>query len=180
MKNIIFGALIVLLTIIFTGCDYFYALFGLDAISDDAIGLRDAPLNDENVNLKDFSYISTPAGESKPIERAFENAPPMIPHDVEDMMEISADYNACLGCHSPDMAPLVNATSVPTSHTYDLRHNKRTEDGGIDESRYNCTTCHTPQANVAPIVENKFKADFRHESDKNKSNLLEVLDEGVE
>ena len=31
----------------------------------------------------------------------------------------------------------------------------------IAPQRYNCTQCHVPQANVKPLVDNKFKPDYR-------------------
>lgn len=149
------------------------------ALSDNDIGLRNVALTSENVTLKEFAYNSAAAGESKLIERSFENAPPMIPHDVDGMLEVSKDYNACLTCHSPENAPAMKATSVPSSHTTDLRTGKKNKNNAVDESRFNCNACHTPQANLAPLVGNGFKADFRSEGAKSKSNLLDVLSEGV-
>ncbi|RDU63479.1 nitrate reductase cytochrome c-type subunit [Helicobacter sp. MIT 14-3879] len=146
-------------------------------LSDNDIGIRKAPLENEKVVLQDYTYSITPAGESKIIERAFENAPPMIPHDVEGMMDISKDFNACITCHSPEMAPIMNATPIPSSHTYDTFKNKPTKE--IADIRFNCNLCHTPQADVKPIIGNNFKPDFRNELSKKKSNLLDVLDEGV-
>lgn len=147
------------------------------SLDENDLGLRSASLYSENVNLKDFSYSTTPAGESTTIERAYENAPPMIPHDVDGMLDITKDYNACIGCHSRENASLMNATPVPLSHMYDTFKRKQTDH--IVDTRYNCNLCHTPQANVQPVVGNNFKPDFRKQDGKSKSNLLEVLDEGV-
>ncbi|RAX54034.1 hypothetical protein CCY99_04965 [Helicobacter sp. 16-1353] len=147
------------------------------ALDEDDIGLRNTPLTSEDVRLKDFAYISTPAGEGKVVDRSFENAPPMISHDVTGMMDITKDFNACISCHAPENAAAINIISVPASHTYDTFNDKKID--GIADSRYNCTLCHSPQANIAPIVGNTFKPDFRNESDKRKSNLLDILDEGV-
>ena len=148
------------------------------SLDENEIGLRSASLYSENVNLKNIIYTTPPAGESKNIDRAFENAPPMIPHDVEGMLDITRDYNACIDCHSRQNAPLMNATAVPLSHTYDTFSNKQTDN--IVDARYNCNLCHTPQANVVPLIGNNFKPEFRSSDGKNKSNLLEILDEGVE
>ena len=148
------------------------------SLDESELGLRSASLYSEDVNLKDFAYSSTPAGESAKIERAYENAPPMIPHDVEGMLEITKDYNACIDCHSIQNAPLMNAIPVPLSHTYDTFNDKQTN--GIVDTRYNCNLCHTPQANVKSLIGNNFKPEFRNSDSKNRSNLLEVLDEGVE
>lgn len=147
------------------------------SLDESEFGLRSASLYSENVDLRDFAYSTTPAGESTNIERAYENAPPMIPHDVEGMLDITRDYNACIDCHSRQNAPLMNATPVPLSHTYDTFSDKQKD--SIVDSRYNCNLCHTPQANVSPLVGNNFKPEFRSSDGKSKSNLLEVLDEGV-
>ncbi|MDE6885573.1 MAG: nitrate reductase cytochrome c-type subunit [Helicobacteraceae bacterium] len=169
MKKKIFGFLAFMLVII--GC-------GSAGISEDSMGFRSTPLNSENVVLQDYSYIATPAGESITIERSYENAPPMISHDTEGMMEITQDMNMCLSCHSPENAKLTNIISVPESHTFDTFTGKKTND--VVDARFNCVACHTPQVNAMPLVKNNFKADFRNEIDKKKSNLLDILDEGVE
>ncbi|MCE3036996.1 nitrate reductase cytochrome c-type subunit [Helicobacter sp. faydin-H20] len=144
------------------------------------LGLRKAPLNDENkVQLQNFIFGTGSAGESQKIERAYENAPPMIPHDIEGMTPITQEDNACLGCHSPEIAESIGATPLPKSHTYDLRNHKEITEG-IAEQRYNCTQCHVPQAQTKPLVENNFKPDFRDEDKKHRSNLLDVINQGVQ
>ncbi|PAF48222.1 nitrate reductase [Helicobacter sp. 12S02232-10] len=148
-------------------------------IEDESLGLRKIPVQDEkDVKLNDYQYSTSPAGESQKIERSYENAPPLIPHDTDGMLDISQDNNMCLSCHAPDVAKSVGATPVPKSHTYDLRNHKAIKDG-IAESRYNCTQCHVPQANAKPLVKNSFKPDFTSEGAKSKSNLLDVINEGV-
>ncbi|RUM66794.1 MAG: nitrate reductase cytochrome c-type subunit; periplasmic nitrate reductase electron transfer subunit, partial [Sulfurospirillum sp.] len=48
------------------------------------------------------------------------------------------------------------------------------------QGRYNCTQCHVPQANIKPAVKNTFTPDYTSESDKHKSDLIDVINEGVE
>lgn len=150
-------------------------------IDDSEIGFRSAPVDDENVMLSDFTYNDTPAGSSQVIERAFENAPPMISHDVEGMMEITKDMNMCVTCHAPEFATAMKATPVPASHLYDTFSGKKGKKVGkeIVDSRYNCNLCHAPMTNATPLIGNTFKPDFRSEADKRKSNLLDVLNEGT-
>ncbi|PAF46203.1 nitrate reductase [Helicobacter sp. 12S02634-8] len=148
-------------------------------ISDNALGLRKIPVQDEkDVHLNDYQYTTSPAGESQKIQRSYENAPPLIPHDIEGMTDITQDNNTCLSCHAPDVAKSVGATPVPKSHTIDLRHDKAIKDG-ISDSRYNCTQCHVPQAKAKPLVPNNFKPDFTHEGAKSSSDLMDVINEGV-
>lgn len=147
-------------------------------VGDEEIGLRKTSLVDENLELNAYEFSTTSAGESQRIERAYENAPPLIPHDVEGMTDITLSENMCLGCHMPEVAASVGATPIPKSHMYDLRNHKAIKEG-ISDSRYNCTQCHVPQANAKPLVHNNFSPVFKDEKEKFKSNLLDVIEEGV-
>ena len=49
----------------------------------------------------------------------------------------------------------------------------------MDETRFNCVICHATQVNAAPLVVNKFAPDFRQENGSTKSNLLDIVNEGV-
>jgi len=149
--------------------------------SSEDIGLRKTSLFDEgDINLAGVQYISTPAGESKLIERAFENAPPLISHDVEDMMEITKDLNMCTSCHLPEVAVPLNATSMPKSHFLSMITGKDLGDQ-MDEARYNCTTCHIPQAvGLDPLVKNSFDPNFRNKASEFQSNLADILNEGIQ
>ena len=49
----------------------------------------------------------------------------------------------------------------------------------LSNARYNCSQCHVPQAYTTVILKNNFKADFREDALKNKSNFADVLEEGV-
>lgn len=148
-------------------------------VDENQIGLRKAPLTDENkVKIQDYTFGTGSAGESKKIERSYENAPPLIPHDITGMTPITQKNNACLDCHLPDVAESVGATPIPKSHTYDLRMHKEVSNG-IAEQRYNCTQCHVPQAQTKPLVKNKFQPGFHNEKQKHQSNLLDVINQGV-
>ncbi|MCE3047548.1 nitrate reductase cytochrome c-type subunit [Helicobacter kayseriensis] len=154
--------------------------FGAKSISEDEIGLRRTPLQSEDkTKLQDFKYGDKAPGESQVFERAYENAPPMIPHDVEGLTDFTQDSNMCLDCHSPEVAADVGATPVPKSHTYDLRHQQAVQDG-VADSRWNCTQCHAPQADLKPAVQNNFKPIYRSKESKKSSNLLDVINEGVQ
>ena len=163
-------------------CAAFLAACALNnpSISDSQIGLRNVDLlDDKDVVLKDINYTKEPAGMAKRFDRSFENAPPFIPHDTEGLVPITKDSNMCVTCHMPEFAKDSGATPIPASHLYDIR-NKKDLAGKLDDERYNCTTCHVEQQNgVTQLVGNKFKPDFRDKNGSHKSNLLDVVNDGV-
>jgi cytochrome c-type protein NapB len=171
--------------------------------SEEEIGLRKTSLYSEDKTIGDAANYSKAApGESKLIPRSFENAPPMISHDVEGMLPITRDYNACLDCHVPEIAAAVNATAIPPSHfasfrpvvqnvgdqlKYDGKAIDNTSDvisvvhqrEGLSGERYMCSSCHAPQSQNAPLVENSFSPEFRSKDGITSSNLLDTLNEGL-
>ena len=97
-----------------------------NSLSSEQIGLRKASLENENkVKLADINYDGAMPGESALIERSYQNAPPLIPHDVKDMLPITKDNNNCLSCHDKSVAQSVGATSIPATHYFDYRKNDR-------------------------------------------------------
>jgi cytochrome c-type protein NapB len=170
-KTLIAAAILTIL--IATGCAM------SSDISDESLGFRKAPLIGGETTIGDkTSYGTTAAGESKLIARAFENAPPMIPHDVEGLLPITTNNNSCLGCHDPQVAAAVGAVPVSASHMFDMRND--TLLATVSHTRFNCTQCHAPQSDNKMWVENKFQADFRQEDGATRSNLLDILNEGVQ
>ena len=135
-------------------------------------------MDEEEVKLADINWTKPAAGEAQRYERSFENAPPMIPHDLEGLIPITADNNMCVTCHMPEVAKDVGATPIPKSHLYSIR-NKKDLEGKLSDDRFNCTTCHVPQANVEAKFKNIFKPEYRDANSSQHSNLLDVLIEGV-
>ncbi|WP_458701259.1 nitrate reductase cytochrome c-type subunit [Sulfurospirillum sp. 1307] len=162
-----------LTAVIATGCAV------SNTVSEESLGLRKTDLYSEDKVVPDAtSYNKAAPGEAQVYERAFENAPPMIPHDVEGMLPITKDNNACLGCHTPAVAPSVGATPVPKSHLFDMR--SQTVLATVSNARFNCSQCHAPQSNIKPLVKNEFQPEFRSKDGMKRSNLLDNLNEGVE
>lgn len=149
----------------------------VSSISDDELGLRKTTLFNENLTPDSIDYQAAAAGEAQRIERSYENAPPMVPHDISDMLPITKDNNMCISCHEPSIAEAVGATPLPKTHFYNFKTRKVADT--MQETRFNCVTCHTPQANVQPLVGNNFHPDFRQNNGKNRSNLIDVLNDGV-
>lgn len=148
------------------------------SFANDPFRAADTFLDEESVVLKDVDYSNEPSGASQRFARSFENAPPLIPHDLEGLIPITTDLNMCVTCHMPELAEDVGSTAIPKSHLVDLRSGDD-NNGELDSSRYFCTLCHVPQFDAPALVENKFQADFRDESSKNSSNLIDILNQGV-
>ena len=171
-----------------------------NVIDDESIGLRKVDLLSEEKAAPD----ETKYGTSQPmsgykIDRAYQNAPPMIPHDVEGMLNITRDNNACIGCHDAAVAESMGATPIPKSHYIDFRPKhklegekfvKSTDDmknevsikpiDTISNARFNCNACHAPQSTGDIAVENTFKPDFTREDGQHKSTWHEVLTDDLD
>jgi len=175
------------------------------AVSEESLGLRKTDLYTEQGTIPaNVDYSCPPPGTSQRIERAYDNAPPMIPHDVEGLLPITKENNACLGCHMPDVAEAMGATPIPASHFSNFRPTTAIADDGkiekegrevdntgdfkmivkrtdhLYQGRFNCSQCHAPQAQIDPAVANNFKPDYQDENMKHKSDLLDVLNVGVQ
>ena len=151
---------------------------GKDAKDLNILRAANDVIDEDDIKLADINWTKPAAGESKRYDRSFENAPPMIPHDLEGLIPITADNNMCVTCHMPEVAKDVGATAIPKSHLYSIR-NKKDLEGKLSDDRFNCTTCHVPQANVEAKFKNNFKPEYRDANSTSRSNLLDVLNEGV-
>ncbi|WP_072682326.1 nitrate reductase cytochrome c-type subunit [Arcobacter sp. LA11] len=186
-------------TILIIGCS------ATQTISEESLGIRKTSLYSENDAFPvKTEYIKKAAGESKLIERAFENAPPMIPHNVEGMYPITTNNNACTGCHLPAVAEAINATVIPQSHFTNFRPDTSLAKNGkiakegkavtntsdfkvigkpltkLSGTRFNCTQCHVPQSMTSSAPKNEFEVKFRAVEHNKKSNLIDNINEGVD
>ncbi|KAA3610192.1 MAG: nitrate reductase [Calditrichaeota bacterium] len=185
LKKILQSAIVVLLSaVLFSACSSTTTQVKkaeqtpvVKAVADDELSYRNLPLNQEDAApAKKYSDIEP--GESKTYQRSFENAPPMIPHDVADLLPIKKDDNQCLDCHHPSEAADSEAPSTPASHFYDIRQNKKLDD--LAGANFNCTQCHAPQSDAPQIIRNEFKPEYRNAESKKSSNLLDILNEGID
>lgn len=147
--------------------------------SGEESGIRKGTIYDEEKTEPEHGeYSHAEPGKSKKIERAFENSPPLIPHDLTGMLPLAETNNACLNCHMPEAARSLGATPMPRSHFFDMDTGKDLGDK-LDGKRYFCLECHVPQVNLPEPIKNQFKADFRSKKSRTSSNLLDSLNEGV-
>ncbi|MCF6364593.1 MAG: nitrate reductase cytochrome c-type subunit [Bacteroidales bacterium] len=158
---------------------------------------RKGDLFSEDFSLGEKAVVTANApGKNEREERAFENAPPLIPHKVEGFFPITQKNNICLSCHMPDKAEAVGSTPLPASHFTNYRPeivksgNRYQEsnksltvakdlNGKLSPARYNCEQCHVPQTNARLDVRNLFEAEFRNDKSKSKSDLDQRINEGV-
>jgi cytochrome c-type protein NapB len=158
------------------------------SISEESLGLRKTDINKESDTISSKTHYSSDApGTSTKIKRAFQDAPPMIPHDTEGMLPITINDNQCVSCHMPEVAADMGATPIPQSHFTDFRPHP-TYDGKVFNqpadtmknetsikkldslagARFNCSQCHAPQSD-GQLVENNFKANYTAKDGASKS-----------
>lgn len=85
--------------------------------------------------------------------RAYPDQPPIIPHSIEGY-QLSVNTNRCLSCHKREFTEGAGAPMISVTH-YMTREGQMLAD--VSPRRYFCTACHVPQAEVSPLVGNRFK-----------------------
>jgi len=181
--------------LIFIGCST-----AQPTISEESLGLRKVDLYSENTVVpSETKYRKAAPSTSKVITRAFQDAPPMIPHDVDGMIPITVNNNQCISCHTPGVAesfgalpfPESHMTNFRPSHKYDGKEFKKSIDNMKNEisikkvdtlagARFNCTQCHAPQSE-GQLVENTFQPEFTSEDGAKKSHWQgSTLTEGLD
>ncbi len=96
-------------------------------------------------------------GEGPLLARAFEGAPALIPHTLEDMVPITRDENLCIDCHFIEEAEEGDPTPIPESHLRDMRRSPEKVGEAVAGARYNCVLCHVAPSSAAPLVGNRFR-----------------------
>jgi cytochrome c-type protein NapB len=64
-------------------------------------------------------------------------------------------------------------------NTSDIKLAKVKKLDHLYQGRFNCSQCHAPQSTQEPLVGNTFTPDFVSKDGKSKSNLIDVINEGV-
>jgi len=181
-------------------------------VTESTLGLRKGDLyTEDNKELPAITDYDRPApGASTRFERAYVNAPPMIPHSVDGLLPITQNNNQCLGCHMPETAKSMGATPIPVSHFTNYRPTTVYKDGELVkegktvgrngelgnvgdiklakvkkldhlyQGRFNCSQCHAPQSKIDTDVANTFKSDGLTDELKSHSSLADAMNEGVE
>jgi len=175
-----------------------YAIAEKSLISEKSLGLRKTSLYNENkVVPNKTDYRKGMPGATKTIKRAYQDAPPMIPHSVEGLLPITANNNQCIACHAPEVAPSLNALPYPKSHMINFRPKTTLAKDGevqkngeiikntssekqkyitiqelntLSKARFNCSQCHAPQSKTKLTVKNTFIPDYASKNGTKKSS----------
>lgn len=110
-------------------------------------------------------YAGKSPGSQKPLARTFSTQPPVIPHAIEGLDEVTLQNNPCLSCHGPENYKNARTPKVADSHFKDRDGKILSE---VSAARHQCTACHVPQVDAKPLVENTFRGDAGAAAKKKK------------
>lgn len=115
----------------------------------------DVAVTDQAPEPKLYSERLPGVGAQDLIQRTFSGQPPLIPHTVAKYEPITIDENACLNCHISDEFKGQKMPKIGASHFSTTR---KEDDGtpAVSMVRWQCNSCHVPQADAKPLVENSF------------------------
>jgi cytochrome c-type protein NapB len=85
-------------------------------------------------------------------QRNYAMQPPVVPHKI-DGYQLDRNANRCMFCHSRTRTQESQAPMISVTHFMDREGNFLAE---LSPRRYFCLQCHVPQAEVKPLVENRF------------------------
>lgn len=116
-------------------------------------GSVDSP--DKAPEVKTYATKTPGVGEQKLISRTFLTQPPVVPHSIEKYIPLTADDNGCLECHVSDE---LRGQKMPKMSQTHFSKTLKEKDGSasVDMARFQCDSCHVPQVDAKPLVENRF------------------------
>nr|WP_297357848.1 nitrate reductase cytochrome c-type subunit [uncultured Caldimonas sp.] len=85
-------------------------------------------------------------------QRNYAMQPPVIPHKI-DGYQLDKNANRCMFCHARAKTQESQAPMISVTHFQDRDGNFLAE---LSPRRYFCLQCHVPQAELKPLVENRF------------------------
>lgn len=143
------------------------AALGLGCAARQPAAMKPAPIPDATLGLSKGSVFEVKApppfqengsapGEAALLPRAFNGAPPLVPHGIEDFPAITRANNLCVDCHAVKEKVTGQATPIPASHYTDLRNAPGQVGEKVVGARWVCTACHVTQTDARPLVGNRF------------------------
>jgi cytochrome c-type protein NapB len=110
--------------------------------------MRGAPINATTVPPP----ITNPDNSDVRRSRNYAMQPPVVPHKIEGY-QLDRNANRCMFCHSRARTQESQAPMISVTHFMDRDGNFLAE---LSPRRYFCLQCHVPQAEVKPLIENRF------------------------
>lgn len=129
-------------------------LFGCTQQFAGVKSMRGAEVNAADKAEEVKVYAGKKPGLQKPIARTYQQQPPLIPHAVDNFDEITLEENQCMTCHSKETFKAKNAPVVGESHFTNPATGQKL--ASLSMARHNCVSCHVPQVDAKPLVDNSF------------------------
>lgn len=85
-------------------------------------------------------------------QRNYAMQPPVIPHKIEGY-QVDKNANRCMMCHARTRTEQSQAPMISVTHFMDRDGNFLAE---LSPRRYFCMQCHVPQADLNPLIDNRF------------------------
>jgi cytochrome c-type protein NapB len=128
---------------------------GGEGIPDSQIGLSKVSVFDDPAPEAVLWNLSDP-GDRPTVPAPFPEAPPVVPHRIDDVLPITFDTNECIDCHAVETKEEGEPTPIPVSHYTDLRYTPDQKGDEVTGARFNCVSCHVTLDDNKEIVENFF------------------------
>ena len=116
--------------------------------------LRDTAITAVDTAPEIQPYVGSKPGGHTLIQRNYAQQPPLIPHKVDGFDEITSEDNACMDCH---IHKEVRGQKIPQVKESHLIKPVNLDAPVLDNARWQCNSCHVPQIDAKPLVENVFK-----------------------
>jgi nitrate reductase (cytochrome), electron transfer subunit len=126
------------------------------AVADADLGLVKEGVFDVPTPAAVTTNTSAP-GELPVLPRAYDIAPPRVPHGIGDFLPITRTQNACVDCHAVADKKAGEPTPLPPSHYTDYRNAPDRVGATIVGARHVCISCHVPTTDAPDLVENRFQ-----------------------
>ncbi|MEY4591420.1 MAG: hypothetical protein RIR18_315 [Pseudomonadota bacterium] len=143
MKKLVISATLATLIATVVGCSTLLA----------PVSMRGSEVNtqDHAAETKIYAQKVPGVGEPHLITRTFINQPPVIPHGIEKYVPLTMEENACMECHQSDELRGKPVPQIGKSHFTEVDGKKT-----LSMMRFQCDSCHVPQVDAPPLVDNTF------------------------
>lgn len=128
-------------------------LFGCTQQFAGVKSMRGDDVADADKVATDKMYVGKKPGLQEKVARTFSTQPPVIPHALPNFDEITLEDNQCMSCHSEEAYKKKNAPKAGLNNSHEILANGKYV---FNQARYQCVTCHVPQVDAPPLVDNSF------------------------